>query len=294
MRKLTLLLAYTLLFAGTVCAQIPETPAGRQFAAWLKAQGSGDRDTIQQFIDKNMPWGRVEQELAMRNQSGGYEIKKVEESSETHLVVLAQQRGSGRQFVRISMNVAAAEPHQIASIRIQPAQPPPELAPPKMAEAEVAAARTGAPFHQFSAWLEVFNTGDRDRIRQYLEANFPSANLDGQMNFRQRTGGLELRALEQATATTLTGLVQERNSDQFGRFTLVVESTEPYRITRLPVSATPRPAEIPYAAYERSGGDRGVARQSREGCRRGHFRGNRACCQGRQGSVQWSLRLGGS
>ena len=43
------------------------------------------------------------------------------------------------------------------------------------------------------------------------------------MNFRERTGGFELRALEQASATSLTGLVQERDSDQFARFILVVE-----------------------------------------------------------------------
>src|SRR4029077_10101546 len=50
---------------------------------------------------------------------------------------------------------------------------------------------------------------------------------------------------ERATATTLTGLVQERDSDQFGRFTIVVEEGEPHRIVRLPVNAIPRPADFP-------------------------------------------------
>ncbi|MBV8847242.1 MAG: beta-lactamase family protein, partial [Bryobacterales bacterium] len=133
---------------------------------------------------------------------------------------------------------------QIAGIRVQQTQPPPELAPPKLTAAETEAARKGAPFRQFSAWLEVFNSGDRSRISDFLKANFPSANLDGQMNFRERTGGFEVRALEQADATSLTGLVQERGSDQFGRFTIVVEPEEPHRITRFPVAAIPRPAEF--------------------------------------------------
>jgi CubicO group peptidase (beta-lactamase class C family) len=129
--------------------------------------------------------------------------------------------------------------------QIQPTQPPPEQAPPKMTATEAEAARAGAPFRQFSAWLEAFNTGDRTRIRQFLETNFPSANVDAQMNFREGTGGLELRALEQATATMLTGLVQERDSDLFGRFTIEVEPAEPHRITRFPIRAILPPAEFP-------------------------------------------------
>jgi D-alanyl-D-alanine carboxypeptidase len=70
-------------------------------------------------------------------------------------------------------------------------------------------------------------------------------NLDAQMNFFQRTRGLDLRALEKATATTLTGLVQERGSDQCGRFLLEVEPDEPNRIVRLPINAIPRPADFP-------------------------------------------------
>src|SRR5438552_1777847 len=98
---------------------------------------------------------------------------------------------------------------------------------------------------QFSAWLAAFNRGNRTRMRQFVENNSVSMNLDAQMNFRDRTGGLELRALERATATTLTGLVQERDSDQFGRFMLEVEPAEPNRIMRLPINAIPRPAEFP-------------------------------------------------
>jgi hypothetical protein len=43
MKKLTLLFTPVVLFAGAVCAQIPDTSAGRQFSAWLNAFNSGDR-----------------------------------------------------------------------------------------------------------------------------------------------------------------------------------------------------------------------------------------------------------
>jgi len=247
MNKLTFVSLVALL-ASAACAQVPlpDTPAARLYSAWRQAQDSGDRATIQQFIEKSMSWGRADQELAIGKQSGGYDVKKVETSTDTNLVVLAQERGTGMQFVRITLN-ATPDGAQIAGIRVQPAQPPPELAPPKMTAAEIEAAHKGAPFRQFSAWLEAFNSGDRSRLSDFLKTNFPSANVDGQMNFRERTSGFELRALEQASSTSLNGLVQERGSDQFGRFTIVVEPDEPHRITRFPINAIPRPAEFAVA-----------------------------------------------
>jgi D-alanyl-D-alanine carboxypeptidase len=200
---------------------------------------------MQQFIEKSMTWSNVEQALTIRNQTGGFDVKKVEDSSDASIVVLAEERGPGRQFVRITTNVAAAEPDKIATMRVQPAQPPPDLAPPKMTAAEIETARKGVPYRQFSGWLEALNTGDRERMRQFLETNFPTRNLDRDMTFRELSGGLELRGLERATATTLTGLVQERDSDQFARFTVVVEADEPHRIAQLALGAIPRPAEFP-------------------------------------------------
>jgi hypothetical protein len=245
MKRLAMLIAFAVLFSLLARAQTVDTPAGRQFSAWLNAFNSADRATIQQFLEKSMPGRQVEQVLANRNVTGGFDVKRVEESAETRIVVLAQERGPRQQFVRITMNVAAAEPHQVTGIQIQPTSPPADLAPPKLTPNEAAAARTRAPFLKFSAWLDAFNAGDRNRMRQFIEADFPSANLDAQMNLRERTGGFELRALEHATAASVTGLVQERDSDQFGRFSIVVDATEPHRITQLSLSAVPRPTEFP-------------------------------------------------
>src|SRR5215472_18088876 len=109
MRKLRLLTTLVILFAGVILAQIPDTPAGRQFAAWQKAQDSGDRAAIQQFIEKSMPFGRADQELAMHNQTGGYDVKRVEQSSDLHIVVLVQARNPPRQFVRVTMDLEPGE-----------------------------------------------------------------------------------------------------------------------------------------------------------------------------------------
>jgi D-alanyl-D-alanine carboxypeptidase len=102
---------------------------------------------------------------------------------------------------------------------------------------------------QFSAWLEVFNGGDRDRYAEFLAASFPSRldSLDIAMAFRERTGGLDLRKLDRASTTEATALVQERDSDQFARVELTVDAAEPHVITSLNLAAIPRPAEFPIA-----------------------------------------------
>jgi D-alanyl-D-alanine carboxypeptidase len=99
---------------------------------------------------------------------------------------------------------------------------------------------------QFSAWLEVFNGGDRDRYAEFLAASFPSRldSLDIAMLFRERTGGLDLRKLDRVSATEATALVQERDSDQFARLDMKVDAAEPHVISSLNVAAIPRPAEF--------------------------------------------------
>ena len=239
-----LVLTIALLWAGALDGQVPDTPPGRQFSAWLAAINSGDRATIQQFIDKSMPGRPVDNALGIYNQTGGYDVKKVEESSATSLVVLVQERGPARQFARITLSISADAPDRIAGLRMQPTAPPAEFAPPKLTAIEVAAARSGAPFRQFSAWLEAFNSGDRDRIAQFLASNYPTRNVDAELGFRRQTGGFEFRSLEQASPTSATGLVQERGGDTFARFVVQVEPVQPNKITRLSLQVVPRPSEF--------------------------------------------------
>jgi D-alanyl-D-alanine carboxypeptidase len=240
-----IVMTLALLAAGKAWAQVPDTPAGRQVTAWLDAMNSADPAAMQTFMDKSMPGQPVAQGLAIKAASGGYDVKKVETDSATSIVVLLQERGPAKQFARLTVNVTAEAPDRIAGILIQPAQPPPELAPPKLTAADIEAARAGAPFRQLSAWLEAFNSGDREQIQEYLTANHRNANINQQMNFRAQTGGFEFRALEQATATMAAGLFQERDSDQFARIFVTVAPEAPHQIMTFGVTAIPRPAEFP-------------------------------------------------
>jgi hypothetical protein len=59
---------------------------------------------------------------------------------------------------------------------------------------------------QSSAWLEVFNRGDRGRCAEFLAASFRSRldSLDIAMVLRERTGGLDLRKLDRVSTTEAT------------------------------------------------------------------------------------------
>ncbi|HVN19370.1 MAG TPA: serine hydrolase domain-containing protein [Dongiaceae bacterium] len=100
--------------------------------------------------------------------------------------------------------------------------------------------------HQCGAWLESFNRGDTDAHREFLQKNYPLAvsRLNRQMEFRQRTGGFNLKKVEESTPTKIVVLVQERSSDQMGRLTLEVQAEEPHQIRSIDIQAIPRPAEF--------------------------------------------------
>jgi D-alanyl-D-alanine carboxypeptidase len=102
---------------------------------------------------------------------------------------------------------------------------------------------------QFRAWLDTFNSGDRERYAEFLAASFPARlnSLDKAMAFREATGGFDLRKLERVSATEAAGLAQERASDRFARFELTVAAAEPHAIVSLDLIAVPRPAEFPIA-----------------------------------------------
>jgi D-alanyl-D-alanine carboxypeptidase len=106
-----------------------------------------------------------------------------------------------------------------------------------------------APGEQFSAWLTAFNNGDQAELEKF-RSHFDKPEdhkVEDMLGFRQQTGGFDLRKIEDSTATQLTGLVQERNSDQFARFKVEVEAAAPYHVTHLDLRAVDRPAEFSLA-----------------------------------------------
>jgi CubicO group peptidase (beta-lactamase class C family) len=136
-----LLAAAILLFIAPAClaqTQFPDTPAGSQTKAWLDAFNAGDIEKYREFYRKNFP-ARVERAaraMELRQENGGFELKKIEESTPTKIVVLLQERLSDR-FVRLSVEVDASEQHQMTRLDLQGTPRPAEFALPHLSESEL-------------------------------------------------------------------------------------------------------------------------------------------------------------
>jgi hypothetical protein len=118
------------------------------------------------------------------------------------------------------------------------------------------AARTAAERRQppslrlFREWLAAFNSGDRTRYAKFLKRNFPTwaPLIDHEMGLRDFTGGFDLRKLVgRASATQVSGWLQERDSDQFAFFEMYVSTAKRPKILSLALAAIARPAAFPIA-----------------------------------------------
>ena len=245
---LPLLIAGLSACAGQVPAQspqLPNTPAGQQFNQLLAAFNSGDKATMRKYLEVNFPdrLNKLDEDLKFREGTGGFDLKKVEESQPLRLISIVKEKNSD-QFARATLQVEDAPPHRVTDFDLRAIPTPPEFA--------VAAGPSGPPVadspaeRQFRAWLAVFNRGDRAALLKFLNDSYPSevGRIDGEMNFRAGTGGFDFRKTVSATATQYTALIQEHNSDQFARAVVTVEANEPHRILTLGLRAIPRPPEF--------------------------------------------------
>jgi D-alanyl-D-alanine carboxypeptidase len=102
--------------------------------------------------------------------------------------------------------------------------------------------------HEYSATYEEKCSLVYDEVETVGHWGFARATvselIDQEMEFRAQTGGLELIKVEESVPAKLIALVQERDSDQFARLTMEVETTEPHRISAMSLRAIPRPAEF--------------------------------------------------
>ncbi|HLK03120.1 MAG TPA: serine hydrolase domain-containing protein [Candidatus Acidoferrum sp.] len=135
---------------------------------------------------------------------------------------------------------------------------------------------------QFQGWLTAFDSGDRATLLAFYEKNYPLRvkDIDGAMNFREMTGGFELKKIEESAPTKLTALVKEKESDQFARLTMEVEEAEPHVIKGVDLRACPAPAEFKTARLSESEVVSGVKKLAEERAAADKFSGAIAISKG--------------
>lgn len=123
-RAVTLLcLCFCASMLGAAAAS--ETPALRVFKQWLEAFNSGDASRISAFWQKYGKSGsseRIDGDLHLRSMTGGMIIFRVEEDTETHVVVLMKEhRGS---FSESTMELQSTDPPAVGRMMGHPVPPP--------------------------------------------------------------------------------------------------------------------------------------------------------------------------
>ncbi|MGH9331190.1 MAG: serine hydrolase domain-containing protein, partial [Vicinamibacterales bacterium] len=167
-----------LLLATSVPAQpaVPDTPAGKVFSAWLGAFNSADRERIRSF---NETYRReappVEQALTFREQTGGFDLVRVEKSEATTLVALLKER-AGDTVARLELSLDSETPPKVSRMGLSAIPRPADLAIPRMAEAEALAALSAraeelAKNDQFSGAVLVARHGTILLQKAYGRAN---------------------------------------------------------------------------------------------------------------------------
>jgi D-alanyl-D-alanine carboxypeptidase len=133
-----------LVLAGSFCVaqtQVPDTTAGAQFAAWLASFNRGDKAAHQDFLQKNFPSraGNLDQEMGFRQMTGGFDLKKVEDSTPTKFVALVQERLSD-QVARLTLEVESDNPHRITSMELRAIPRPADLPLSHLGQSDLVAA----------------------------------------------------------------------------------------------------------------------------------------------------------
>lgn len=125
------------LVAQTPSAAAPDTPAGRQLARWLAEFNDGDRVARQQFYRDH--WAYTPNQAFyedLQQQSGGFELLRIEQSTPTRIVALAKQVDSDA-VARLTFQVDEEAPHRVGLFTAQPVPRPADLPIVRLTEADL-------------------------------------------------------------------------------------------------------------------------------------------------------------
>jgi D-alanyl-D-alanine carboxypeptidase len=114
---------------------IPDTPAGRTFSAWLTAFNAADRTRLEAVFKQFVVPPPVEDAIAFRQRTGGFDLKKVLESTPTRITAWLHSRG-GEQTGEARMELEAQAPYRVQRFEVRAIATPPELAPPRLPTGE--------------------------------------------------------------------------------------------------------------------------------------------------------------
>lgn len=115
--------------------QFPPTAAGKLAELRLKAFNSGKAEKLAAFKRAHDPQLSVEDELGLRQMTGGLDAIRIEHSDAFHLTVMLRERG-GDRVGKMMLELDPNNPNRLASFSLQPLpEVPPDLMPARLSSA---------------------------------------------------------------------------------------------------------------------------------------------------------------
>jgi D-alanyl-D-alanine carboxypeptidase len=206
-----------LALAVSVAAQttIPDTRPGAVLRAWLDAFNSGDRARIETYLDKYEPThkDRIDSVLGFRDQTGGFNLIRIEKSEPLHIEALVKER-DGSNFALLKLDVEDADPPTVKQIGVRVVPPPPDQPQPArlswpnvVAALDLKAAELAAQ-DKFSGAILVSRGGTIALEKAYGSADRAN-HVGNTVNTRFRIGSLN----KMFTATAILQLAAEGKVD---------------------------------------------------------------------------------
>jgi D-alanyl-D-alanine carboxypeptidase len=124
-------------------SSLPDTPSGRRLGQWLRIFNADDRAARAQFYREH--WAYTPNQNFYQDlyeQTGGFELLRVEESTVARTIALAKQVDSD-VVARLTFEVEPAEPYRIVRFGAQPVPRPADLPIERVTEAELLKALRG-------------------------------------------------------------------------------------------------------------------------------------------------------
>jgi CubicO group peptidase (beta-lactamase class C family) len=121
-------------------ATLPDTPAGKQFAAWLAAFNTGQRESLRQFISEHFsppPNGPLPVEgitgrhFGLYESTHGFDVRKIEASTPERITVAVQAKWTG-YWRQVTMSVTPQPSHLILGFGFRGTEAPADLLPHTM------------------------------------------------------------------------------------------------------------------------------------------------------------------
>lgn len=78
---------------------IPDTPVGHALSEWFEVFNRGDRATYDSFLKAHAPWLNLDEEMQVRERTGGYDLLSITESDRLWIVFRAKERASSAEMV---------------------------------------------------------------------------------------------------------------------------------------------------------------------------------------------------